>query len=94
MDKTAREGQFEPLYKRPEVGIHVNARHDGSLMLWSQIKLTSTVSANCSSPANSIIARAPDDFKDLSLVWSDIVRAPVGVCIWYDVVRDQPDTDN
>jgi len=51
------------------------------IMIRSQIKLTSTISAICTSPANLIIARAPDDFKEFSLAWSQIVRVPAGVCI-------------
>jgi len=53
------------------------------IMLWSQYKnWHRTISAICTSPANFIIARAPDDFKHVFLAWSHIVRAPAGVCIW------------
>jgi len=37
------------------------------------------ISAICTSPANLIIARAPDNFKEFSLAWSHIVRCPAGV---------------
>jgi len=55
-----------------------------------------TISTVCTSLANLVIARAPDDFKEFSLAWScgprpasvydNTGRCPSGV------VRDQPDT--
>jgi len=55
------------------------------------------MSAICTSPANFTIARAPDDFSEIYIEWSHIVRAPAGVFICkhrpmpdrapYDVVK-------
>jgi len=44
---------------------------------WSQIKLALTISAICTLPANLIIARALDAFKEFSLAWSRIVYISV-----------------
>ena len=74
-----------------------NKAHIDFFMLWSQIKLTSYDFSDLHITGEFDNRRAPDDFSEIYIEWSHIVRAPAGVFICkhrpmpgrapYDIVR-------